>query len=279
VVSCHSSKAGAIGRMAARLARTPCIFTAHGWAFTDGVPLPQRLAFGAAEAALAPLSSAIVTVSRNDLQLARRWLPHSRSRLHLIHNGVHDVESTLMSNPSIEPASGIFVGRFGPQKDHDLALQAVAAVPGASLRLVGGGPARPAVEDRVRSMGLEGRVEVTGERSDVAQLLASAQFLVLLSRWEGLPRSIIEAMRAGLPVVASDVGGTSELVDHGRTGFLVPRGDLARATDAIEALVRSPALRRRMGSAGRSRYERCFRFDRVLRETRAIYDIASGAGS
>jgi glycosyltransferase involved in cell wall biosynthesis len=136
-----------------------------------------------------------------------------------------------------------------------------------SLAFVGGGRDQPQVEEELRAQGLGDRVALLGDRHDVPALLAGADVFVLASRSEGAPLSILEAMAAGLPVVASDVGGVAELVADGATGLLVPAGEPAALARALARLLDDRALRERMGAAGRARARD--RFD--LPELRAAH--------
>lgn len=273
LVSTHSSKAGVLGRVAARLERVPVVFTAHGWAFTDGVPMARRLLYLLIEAAVAPLSPLIICVSDHDATLASR-IPWMRSRARTIHNGVHDISPALRARPGSEPVHVTMVGRLDDQKDHRSFLEALARVPEVTAELIGGGPRSPEVSSLIESLGLANRVTLGGQRSDVAEGLSSAQIFALASNWEGLPRSIIEAMRAGLPVIASDVGGVSELVDHGRTGALVPRGDTDAFAHWLRRYASDASLRLAHGAAGRARYEARFTFEHLARHTdRAYRDV------
>ncbi len=108
------------------------------------------------------------------------------------------------------------------------------------------------------------------------RVLAEAQVFVLATNWEGLPLSVLEAMRAGLPVVATDVGGVGEAVVEGKTGFLVPRGDEEALKARLRTLLLSPDLRASMGEAGRRRYEEAFTLERMLRETWRVYQEVLG---
>jgi glycosyltransferase involved in cell wall biosynthesis len=116
---------------------------------------------------------------------------------------------------------------------------------------VGEGPARAAVESEIGRLGLDAFVALTGDRDDVPELLATSDVFVLSSRSEGGPISVLEAMAAGLPVVASDVGGVREQVDEGVSGLLVPAGDPAALAAALERVLGDPQLRRDLGAAGR----------------------------
>ena len=151
------------------------------------------------------------------------------------------------------------VGRLQAPKDPITLVRALAEL-GATGR--GGDrrrrPRPAAVESEVRRLGLESVVRLAGERDDVGELLAGADLFVLSSRSEGLPLSILEAMAAGLPVVASSVGGVPELVVEGETGLLVPPGDPHALAAAMERLLDDPALRRRLGAAGRTRVSEHF---------------------
>jgi glycosyltransferase involved in cell wall biosynthesis len=121
-------------------------------------------------------------------------------------------------------------------------------------------------------LGISERVHFMGARRDVAERMAAAQLFLLISNWEGFPRSILEAMRARLPVVASDVGGSRESVFESETGFLIPRGDAATLTSRLRLLLSDPDLRVRMGAAGRQRYEERFVAQRMFQRTFAVYD-------
>jgi glycosyltransferase involved in cell wall biosynthesis len=115
------------------------------------------------------------------------------------------------------------------------------------LLLVGDGPEIEQTRMKIEQLGLSGKVKVLGARKDVGAILSKAGLMVLATNWEGLPRSILEGMRAGLPIVATDVGGNSELVKDGINGCLVPRGDEQALRLAISRLLGSPALRSKMG--------------------------------
>jgi glycosyltransferase involved in cell wall biosynthesis len=150
------------------------------------------------------------------------------------------------------------LARLDRQKGHCYLLEAVARIPEAVFVLAGEGPERPALEAQARALGLDDRVMFLGFRGDVCDLLASCDLFVLPSLFEGLPLSVLEAMAAGKPVVATSVGGTPEAVLDGETGFLVPPRDPASLVAAIHRLLADACLRRKMGLAGRLRVQRNF---------------------
>jgi glycosyltransferase involved in cell wall biosynthesis len=164
------------------------------------------------------------------------------------------------------------VARFIEGKDHDLLLRAFARIPkGPRLRLVGDGPTRATVESLAHELGIQEQVDFLGNRDDVASLLATSDVFVLASRSEMLPISILEAMRAGLPVIASDVGGVGEAIAHNENGFLVPSGSVSALAQALTDLTNDHAIRLRMGQAGRQRFTRQFLSSSMQERTRRIY--------
>jgi len=175
------------------------------------------------------------------------------------------------ADPAV-PQTVLTVARLDPQKGlHDL-VAAAALVPEARVMVVGEGPERRALETRIAHLGLGDRVHLLGFRSDVPDLLAGSDLFVLPSLFEGLPLSILEAMAAGKPVVATAIGGNDEAVVDGATGLLVPPGDPRALADAIRALLRDPERRRRLGEAGRRRAEAEFSAPAMVRRVAAVYD-------
>jgi glycosyltransferase involved in cell wall biosynthesis len=271
VVHAHSSKAGVLGRLAAKLCGKAAVFTAHGWAFALGVPPLRRMAALSVERLAGRWADRIIAVSHANRQLAIERRVAGPEQCVVIHYGI-----PFMPCLSRKPASAvriIMVGRFAPQKDHAQLLRAVAGID-ASVRvmLVGDGPTRPAIEALARELGVADRVDFLGVRDDVPELLGAADIFVLATNWEGLPISIIEAMRAGLPIVASDVDGAREMVADGIAGFLVPWRDASALRSKLAVLAANPELRARIGSAARQRYEAEFTVDRMVERTRQVYD-------
>lgn len=180
---------------------------------------------------------------------------------------------------SPDPVRLIMVARLQPQKDHPTLFRALSGLQDRNwtLELVGDGPDRESLQNLARDLGLTDRVIFSGQRLDVPQRLKEADVFVLATRWEGFPRSILEAMRAGLPVVATDVGGCRESVVDGETGFLVPKEDPLELRDRIRILIDSPELRTRMGQKGRKRFEENFLFERMYQRTLEVYREAKGS--
>lgn len=179
----------------------------------------------------------------------------------------------------------VAVSNFFAYKGHDVLVRAAARlasrIPGARLALVGRDSGTlEAVRALARGLGLSETVLFPGERADVPDFLRAADLFVHPSRQEGFSNAILEAMAAGLPVVACDVGGNAEAIVHGETGLLVPAGDDAAMADALGALLADPARSKAMGDAGRARAAAAFPLDGMVREMEALYGslLAKGAG-
>jgi glycosyltransferase involved in cell wall biosynthesis len=148
------------------------------------------------------------------------------------------------------------VGRFERQKNPLALIEAFARVPVGRLVMAGEGSLMKAARQKAERLGVEGRVRFLGVRAGVAELLSACDIFALASDWEGCPLAVLEAMAAGLPVVATAVGGVPELVEDGVTGILAPRGDLRALGSALENLAGNPQLRIEMGQAARERARR-----------------------
>jgi glycosyltransferase involved in cell wall biosynthesis len=259
VIHAHSTKAGMIARIVGVLLNTPVIYTVHGWGFGPGRKRLQSIPVWLVECLLARIgNSFFVFVSRSDQHAGRLLLGIPEEKGRLIYNGMKD--PGLRADPGATQRI-VMTARVGHQKDHDLLLRAIAgmAVP-VHLLLVGAGTDAPEFVRQVQSyvQGTQHRLECLGPRHDIPEILANAGIFVLTSRYEGLPMSIIEAMSAGLPIVATDVGGVRELVTHGDNGFLVRPGSVDDVRDALTQLC-SAELRSKFGAASRKRYEEQFR--------------------
>jgi len=240
----------------------PVIGTRHGQSRADQTWGPQRR-YRALSRLVGRLCRYTVCVGADALALAATVDRLPRERLRLIHNGVDAdllrpdavVRARVRAELGLTPDDFVIVavGRLAREKDLPTALAAFELVeaPHARLLLVGEGDQRPALEELIRARGLAGRARLVGERRDVPAVLAAADAFVNSSRSEGLSMAILEAMSVGLPVAATAVGGTVELVADGVNGFLAPAGQAAALGRALAALAADPALAARLGARGR----------------------------
>jgi glycosyltransferase involved in cell wall biosynthesis len=259
ILHANSSKAGVLARLAACMTGVPIrIFTVHGWAFSAHSGSAARL-YAWADRIVGALTTMTVCVSENDRRAGLRARTCRPDRSVVIRNAV-DVAAAPRARRDGGTPRLIAVGRLQAPKDFMTLIGALAHLTPGSFRAViaGSGPDRPALDAEIGRLRLSDAVEILGEREDVPQLLAEADIFVLSSRSEGLPISILEAMAAGLPVVASAVGGVPEAVVDGETGMVVAPGDRSALAAALDRLVGSPDLRSRLGSVGRVRAKKLF---------------------
>ncbi len=295
IVHCHSSKAGILGRLAARLAKVSKIyFTVHGWSINEYQSLPIRYFYTLIEKIAGAISTKIICVSQDCLSNGLKLKIASQKKFVLIYNGLPEPEkrnNLIRKELNIGKEDLVFgmVARLAPPKDTMLFLKLAerminnrGSFAGKTrditrgmgkiyFVLIGEGPLRAACQAFIKDKGLAGHVFLLGTRENAAELVHDFDVFTLFSRWEGLPLTIIEAMLAGRPVVASAVGGVGELVAHGETGYLIEQGNLAEAVEALGKLAENKELRLSMGEAGRRRALECFSLETMAGKYRELY--------
>jgi glycosyltransferase involved in cell wall biosynthesis len=272
LIHAHSSKAGLLARIAARLFAIPCIFTAHGWAFSTGASLLHRSIAMPAEWLAGRLGSSTIAVSQFDHDLALRFGITHPSRISTISNGISDDPGRACPEGGFPPVITM-VARFTAQKDHLTLLRALSKVRAPfRLQFLGDGPLMEQSRACAEQLGLTNRTDFLGDCESVRELLPTTHVFALISRYEGLPISILEAMCAGLPIVATDTGGVSEAVRQGWNGLLVGRASENTLRDALESLLADPAMRKSFGRHSRTLFEEAFTADAMVRSTMEIYD-------
>ncbi len=276
LVHAHTSKAGFLARTAARLVGIPCVFTAHTWCFAEGTSKLWKIVGTPAERLAAHWCDRIINVSNANRALALQHKVGDADQHVTVHNGIPDVPQRALHFPVNVPRI-VMVARFAPQKAQDLLVEALQEIDlPYELTFVGDGPTRTSVEQQVKNAGLSHKVKFAGLRMDIPELLASSDIFALFTHWEGFPISILESLRAGLPLVVSDVGGNREAVDPS-CGCVVAPGDVTGFRDALRLLLANQALRSSMGRAARQRYVNHFTLDAMIRQTTAVYRSAMGS--
>lgn len=276
LISCHSTKAGMVGRIAGKHAGIPTLFTAHGWTFVDGIPPLQRKLVLAIERYCAKLGPQIICVCDEDRKLALANGIGDPDKFTVVHNGMPDFPDR--SDPSTEPPRIVSIARLDSQKDHPTLFNALSQLKDLpwNLDLVGDGERREEYEQMVRGLGIGDRVHFHGSQKNVRPFLSQAHIFALVTNYEGFPRSTLEAMRTGLPVVVTDVNGCKEALIEGETGLTVPLHDVDALAQALRGLLIDPVRRKRMGERGRQRYEDNFTFDAMFAKTKAVYERVLG---
>ena len=284
VVHLSAAKAALYGRLAARAASVPIvIFNAHGFPFHDFLNPAARITLATIEKLLSRYCTDMVVCCGEAVRayaLSNNIAPSSR--LVTIENGVEIPESLPERDAArrtlglpLETPVIVTVGRLARQKAPENFLQAAASVsrevPGVRFLVVGDGPLKSRLQALAEHLGIATSVQFLGFREDVPLILRAADIFALFSRWEGLPLTILEAMAAERPVVATAVDGNVEAVQHGRTGLTSPAEDIDQFAKNLTTLAREPDRARKMGTAGRRLVEERFCVERMARQLSDLY--------
>lgn len=251
IVHLHSSKAGVIGRLSSIGLRKKIkvIFTVHGWAFTDGVSSRlKKSLYRIIEKSVRHFTDLFICVSYYDEKIGKRdKVLDSTSNVKVIHNG-----STTPSEQSINysvhmPLRLVMIARFSPQKDQETLINAVTKLPKDSYKLtfVGDGETLQTNKELVSKYGLNHNIKFAGFKDDISDELINNDVYILSTHYEGLPISIIEAMSYGLPILATNVGGNSEMLENNINGFLFTSKD--ELAEKLNYLINNPETVKKMG--------------------------------
>jgi glycosyltransferase involved in cell wall biosynthesis len=290
VVHAHSSIAGALARPAALLSgrRPRLVYTPHGFAFlTPGAA--RRAAFLAVERALGRVTDRLIALTPTEAATAAESGIVPPRRIVTIPNGVvsaqiprreRALEVRRREGWEGAPVVGT-LARMTPQKRPDVWLRTAARIaqarPDVRFAWIWGGEQEQAVRAQARELGLEDRVRFLGYRPDARELIAAFDVFLLTSAFEGLPYSLIEAMAAGVPVVATDVVGTRDVVRPGETGLLAPAGDAPALATHVLHLLAAPAQAHRLAAAGRADVLARYSVAEMVRRTAELYRSLLGA--
>jgi glycosyltransferase involved in cell wall biosynthesis len=269
----------ALARTAAKW-NTRVILTEHGRHYPDVVS-PLRRAIN--RFALDHLADAVNACCGFSARALAKIDGFSARRIRVVENGIElarygnpaDRQPSLSSPLAPGRRYVATVARFHPVKDHATLLRGfqrvAAARPDVDLLLVGDGPLRGALEEQTRTLGLNGRVQFLGVRSDIPAILRAVDVFALTSLSEAASLTILEAMASRLPVVVTAVGGNPEMVRDGIDGLLVPRGDANAVAAAILRLLDDPARSAAMGAAGRARVEERYQLGQTVERYWRLY--------
>jgi glycosyltransferase involved in cell wall biosynthesis len=284
VLLCHGYKAHMLGRMASRRVGIPAVAVSRGWTGES-----RRVKFYEwLDRRHLPLMDHVVCVSEGQAAKVRRWCRVPAERLSVIRNSARlstvekrdpSTRARLLSFFPGEVARIVLAaGRLSPEKGFDVLIEAAASICRENVGVVifGEGAMRASLERLVAERGLTGRVVLPGFRADLDSLIGAADVVVLSSYTEGLPNIALEASAAGVPVVATAVGGTPEVVTDGETGFLVPPGEPEPIAARVNELLDDALLRTRLGEAGRARMQSEFSFaSQAERYLRLLHSLRS----
>jgi glycosyltransferase involved in cell wall biosynthesis len=255
IVHTHSSKAGIVGRTAARLAGVPIIIhSIHGFGYTKYQNILKYQLLKSAEWFVSKFTTYFIAVSNANLDQGIKEKLFDASRVILIRSGIsldsfrNAVPGTIREEFHIQEDQPLItmIACFKPQKAPvdfiKVADEVHKTLPNARFLLVGDGILRESIEDEIRQRNLAGIIKLTGWRREIPQIIAASDIIALTSLWEGLPRTIIESMAAGKPVVATGVDGTSDIIQDGTNGFLAAPHDIESFAKKILALLSDKTL-------------------------------------
>lgn len=277
LVHTHLYHAGIVGRIAAHMMGIRLVVVhQHG---AEGTRSYWRTL---ADRILSPLVSQYVTTCQAVASILRQREGISPTKISVIYNGIDCPDPTTTITKNIpddqlsKPLTIISVGRLVPEKGHITLIEALANMKmnpkQIRLILLGDGELRTELVERSIQLGIDGLVNILGTRRDIQQQLSNADIFILPSDWEGISMALLEGMAAGLPVVATAVGGTPEVVVENATGILIPPRDPMALAQALSKLINDPGLRMRMGTAGRIRAYHKFNIRNTVQQTQALYD-------
>ena len=285
IVHTHSSKPGFSGRIAAKLAGVPIIVhTVHGFPFNDFMNPLLKSFFITLEKALAKISNVLVTVSKLNMQKIVELKIADPARLVNIYSGIYfdkfERKTDIVSKKKelgLDPKMKVIgmVGRLSNQKSPQYFLDAIPAIakahPDTRFLLIGDGELRGDLEARIKELDIHDRTQILGFREDVPDLLQLMDIYVLSSCWEGLGRSLTEAMYLKKPVVATAVEGVPEIVETGKTGVLVPPRDPESISRAVISLLGDPAQTKELGENAHQKVAKKFSAYKMVEQIDQLY--------
>lgn len=290
IVHSHSSKPGILARLAARRSGVPhMVHHVHAFAFHEYSPPVKKWIYGGIERLAAPWCERMLFVNREerDMVVERGWLPAERcttiyngvdlNEVHPKHRAEHRLRFRRAWVASEEEVVILFMGRLEYPKQPlilaDIAARLDQLRPARPWRLAiaGSGEEEAALAAAVHERNLEHRVQMLGWQANPLGVLLASDVMLLTSLAEGLPRSLIEAQAAGLPIVASDAKGNREVVTPG-TGFLCPPKDVEAYAESLARMIDSPELRQQFGGLARQHAETCFDNNANNRQLADVYE-------
>lgn len=291
ILHTHSSKAGILGRMAARAAGVPVVVhTVHGWGFHDHMHPVLRGAYIGAERICRRWTDRLVAVSERTVRIGLEAGIGKKEDYAVIRSGIPldrfhpDPVSRATVRRELGAGDGEVligsVGRLSPQKNPADFVRVAARIAGRNERArflyIGDGPLREETEALARSLGLNDRIRFLGLRTDVPDLLRAMDIFLLTSLWEGLPRTIPQALATGVPVIAYEVSGIGEILLEGRNGHLLPRGDAEGMAEAAIRLAEDDALRAVLSRRALEEFDLSFSEDAMIRDLEDLYAGLAG---
>jgi len=290
IIHVNSSKIGGLGALAGRIAKVPkIIFTAHGWAFREERPSYQKIAIKFLSWLTILLSHRVITVSERDEREAIS-MPFAKEKIILIHNGIKEPkflskeaarEEILARNnlsPEQMPEKALWIGTIGElhkNKGHAYAIDALSKIPqnaNVLFFIIGTGEEKAALLQKISEYQLEKKIFLLGNMENASDIVGAFDIFLFPSVKEGLPFAILEAGMAGIPMIASAVGGIPEVITDMETGILIRPKSSEEIIQAVEYIINHPIQAENFGKKLRAMIKKDFSLAKMLRETKEVYD-------
>lgn len=287
IIHTNSSKAGIVGRIAAKIARIPVIIhTIHGFGFHDYQPRILKQFYVTLERFTSQYTDQLIAVSSFTIKKGLAYKIGTEDKYITIHSGIviEAFSNVKVQRESLKESLGIrddetvigCVGNFKPQKNPldfvKMANIVVEEFPKTKYLLIGDGELRKEIQELIEEYQLQEYVILTGWRDDIPELMTIIDILVLPSLWEGLPQVFPQAMASGKPIVAINVDGAPEAIEHEVTGYLVNPNDYKKLAFYVQKLVGNPDLAKQMGMKGKDKVYPAFCVNKMVADISILYD-------
>jgi glycosyltransferase involved in cell wall biosynthesis len=290
IIHLNSSKIGGVGSLAAWLSkrkgpRAKVVYTVHGWPFNEPRPWWQRRIIFFLSWLSTILTDKIILISTVDFRTALEFIP--RRKCNLIFNGIDSinflprVEARLHLTKKVDSAiasDAILIGTIAElTKNKGLSILITALnltnYRGSTSIIIGEGTERQTLQNQIATLHLQNKIFLIGLIPEAQQYIKAFDIFILPSFKEGLPYTIMEAMAAGVPVVATNVGGVPDLIHHEEEGILIPPGDSKALNTAVTRLIQNPILRTQLGKRGARKIVERFSLTQMVQQTTTLYEL------
>ena len=285
IIYCHSSKAGGIGRIANMGTGIPLVYNPHGWSFNMKGARLKSLIYLWIERLLSPLTNQYIAISNYEKLSAVQNRVVKADKIKVIFNGIdfvtvdEEVKSSIVTRASLNIPNDAYligmVGRISQQKAPDIFVRAAAvlkkSLPNSYFMIVGDGDQRNEIERLVKECGLNGRILITGWVDNPIAYSNLFDQAVLLSRWEGFGLVLVEYMKLGKPIVATEVDAIPDLITDHENGLLVETDNVEQIVSAIQEIMNDNKLKSKLISNGMMRAKAFFNIQRVACEHDSLF--------
>lgn len=284
IISCHTPVGGAIARLAARKSNAKVMYTAHGFHFFEGGAILKNIIFKSIESFLAHFTDCLITINSEDYYNAQTFKLKKGGKVYFVNGVGIDTEKIINSKVDVlekkkelgiseDKKIIVMTGEFIKRKNHKTALKSFAMAENENLVMVlcGQGKLEEDIKKYAKELGIYEKVYFLGFRRDAKEIAKISDIFIFTSFQEGLPASVIEAMAAGIPVIASDIRGNHDLINDSLGGFLFSPNDTKGFADAINLLSKSPKLCEKMGDYNKKKSNN-YDLKQILSETVNIYE-------